>query len=808
MDAELYDDLFERLSEAELPDDVVGLIEASWSGEAALDEALAESSQSAAQPRTQRPKSAAAVFLSSIRVRGFRGIAEDSTLRLDPGPGLTLVVGRNGSGKSSFAEAAELALTGTCKRWEGKSAEWKAGWRNLHAKHEPLIRCGFSLEGAGETKVTLRWKDGGELESMERTATQGPEAVDWAGLGWDGPVQTHRPFLSYAELGALVEKPSGLYDQLEGILGLEAVASARKRLSARKKTLDAEVKQCDERRKALVKQLSGLEDPRAADCGALLEGKKTPDLEALSRILTGSDDGAGAEVIGALQGITQLRAPDVDQVGALVDALRGAIEAHESATTAQAAQANALVRILGQALELTQAEAHEGTCPVCRAPLPEGWRAEAQGRAEEAKALAQGLAEARGALKQAVDSLREQIRGVPPALSRAVEGLDVESLRTRWQAWAEVPTEPRALADHAEQRVLELADATRTLQAEAKALREQLADAWAPVAEALGAWIGAARAVEPSRPKVAALKKAEGWMKAIEGTLRAQRFEPIRTRAMEVWEMLKQSSSVSLDSLELTGTATRRRVELKVSVDDQDSVALSVMSQGELNALGLSLFLPRMEQPGSPFRFVVVDDPVQAMDLDKVDGLARVLDSVAKTRQVVVFTHDNRLPEAVERLRIDARVVEVHRRAQSEVEAREGQQTSDRFFDDAFAVMKSERELGPAVVGDLVPAFCRDGIEAACRRRVQRDRLGRGEPHEAVARALAEASTTQQLMALALLGDGSKGGEVFGRLKNGMGKDAVDWFKAVKEGTHGGYAGDPGALISGARKIARYVEGP
>ena len=159
-------------------------------------------------------------------------------------------------------------------------------------------------------------------------------------------------------------------------------------------------------------------------------------------------------------------------------------------------------------------------------------------------------------------------------------------------------------------------------------------------------------------------------------------------------------------------------------------------------ALGLSLFLPRMEQPGSPFRFVVVDDPVQAMDLDKVDGLARVLASVAKTRQVVVFTHDNRLPEAVERLRIDARVVEVHRRARSEVEVCEAGQTSERFFADAFAVMKSEQEVGHTVVASLVPSFCRDGIEAACRRRVQRDRLGRGDRHEDAAAADAAGGAT------------------------------------------------------------------
>ncbi len=60
-------------------------------------------------------------FLKAITVEGFRGIGPKATLDLTPGPGLTLVVGRNGSGKSSFAEGLELLLTGDTYRW-----------RNLH----------------------------------------------------------------------------------------------------------------------------------------------------------------------------------------------------------------------------------------------------------------------------------------------------------------------------------------------------------------------------------------------------------------------------------------------------------------------------------------------------------------------------------------------------------------------------------------------------------------------------------------------------------------------------------------------------
>ena len=58
------------------------------------------------------------------------------------------------------------------------------------------------------------------------------------------------------------------------------------------------------------------------------------------------------------------------------------------------------------------------------------------------------------------------------------------------------------------------------------------------------------------------------------------------------------------------------------------------------------------------------------MDPARVEGLARVLADAAVTRQVIVFTHDDRLPESVRRLGIQASVIEVTRRANSVVEIR------------------------------------------------------------------------------------------------------------------------------------------
>ena len=96
--------------------------------DAVLD-ALAEvvgQTQDNAEART------APTFLTTISVAGFRGIGRQARLDLYPAPGLMVVSGRNGSGKSSFAEALELALTGTSYRWHKKEVLWTETWRNLH----------------------------------------------------------------------------------------------------------------------------------------------------------------------------------------------------------------------------------------------------------------------------------------------------------------------------------------------------------------------------------------------------------------------------------------------------------------------------------------------------------------------------------------------------------------------------------------------------------------------------------------------------------------------------------------------------
>ena len=267
--------------------------------------------------------------------------------------------------------------------------------------------------------------------------------------------------------------------------------------------------------------------------------------------------------------------------------------------------------------------------------------------------------------------------------------------------------------------------------------------------------------------------------------IRNERFAPIADKAMTTWEHLRQHSNVTLGRIELAGARNQRRVTLDVTVEGVRGAALGVMSQGELHSLALSLFLPRATLPESPFRFVVIDDPVQSMDPSRVDGLARAFEETARTRQVIVFTHDDRLTEAVRRLRIKSTILSVTRRPKSVVEVRPALDPVQAHIEDALALVHTT-ELPPEILCKVVPGYCRAALEASFITIVRRQRLAQGSLHAEVEEELTRAGKLTPLAALALFDDKDKGGDVMKRL-NQFGTWAGDVFKKVKEAVHGGY---------------------
>src|SRR4051794_18561021 len=217
------------------------------------------------------------VWLKSVTVEGFRGIGAPATLTLEPSPGLTVVVGRNGSGKSSFAEGLELLMTGALKRWEKRPKAWTETWQCLHHDGPTRIAGELVLEGSGESVALAReWPHGAGYDDASGRAA--PAAV-LARHGWDRALPSFRPFLAYAELATMFDTLSSLYDALAPVLGLGDVDALARRIGETRLAYDNQRKAVASAREALLARLDP-DDAQAALVAGVL-GARKPDLDAL-----------------------------------------------------------------------------------------------------------------------------------------------------------------------------------------------------------------------------------------------------------------------------------------------------------------------------------------------------------------------------------------------------------------------------------------------------------------------------------------------------------------------------------------------
>ena len=724
------------------------------------------------------------------------------------------MVGRNGSGKSSFAEGAEVLLTGTSLRWEGRTKAWKLGWRNLHQAETASVSAELLVEGEGPLVASRTWSADADLGAGVVTAkAKGGKAQPLDTLGWAGALGTFRPFLSYNELGSLLEDgPSALYDALSTVLGLEEFVVVQTRLADARKERQARITACKAGAATLASaaeqvELAHPKEARAVRLAALLKAK-TWDLPALRALAEGGGD-ATRDVLDGLKRLAALTPPNVQAVQEAVTRLRQSAAQLGATHGTDAARSLARAQLLAQALAFHAAhDTKSTTCPVCGSAngLGADWKTRSQQEVEalnaEASAVRAAHQEADAALRAARALVREL--GVLPSPS-AGELPSLQSLREAEAMWLKARSldSPTALADHLEAHVLDLSEAVARVVAEATEELSRREDVWRPLGQALALWLPHAEQFAATKDHVDQLKEAEDWWKSATEEIRNERFQPIAARAMAIWKQLRLQSNVDLGDVTLEGTATRRKVVLKVTVDGKDAEALGVMSQGELHSLALSLFLPRATLADSPFRFICVDDPVQSMDPARVEALARVLAETAKTRQVVVFTHDDRLPEAVRRLALPARILKVTRRADSVVEIGESRDPVSGYLEDARALLKTE-DLPASVRARVVPGHCRLALEAACMTAVRQRRLRAGARHQEVEELLAANPKLYARMALAIFDDAEKTSEVLPRL-NKLDPRAATVFKACNAGAHEAFDGDVQDLVRDTEKLADAV---
>ena len=745
-----------------------------------------------------------ATYLESVSVEGFRGIGPRQKLEVSAGNGLTLVVGRNGSGKSSFAEALELLVTGDNKRWSTRSKVWKDGWRNLHHQATVDLTAEMVVEGrVGRTTLRERWPVGAQLEDGKLEVQHaGEPKASRALLNWDRALELYRPFLSYNELGGMFDEgPTVLHDRLSATLGLDGLVDAQRALQ--RVRLDAEhlLDAVSVQVPSLIAALGEVDDARARTCETLLKTKKW-DLAAIQKLLAGPAKPTSTEDV-AFRQLVELEPLDATTVMAVTGALRDSARAASQLTGTPTETARDLAALLQNAVSYAHKHKTE-LCPVCEVgALDERRLTRIDAQVKQLQALAGAADRVHEQTRKARATARALLGPAPRCVVTLIGSrVDTRELADTWRKGASIDTEgpPEEVATAIETFASGLSNALNAVQPMAHKLLAEREDKWRRLAQLIGTWLDEASAAQDASKRIPPVKAAEKWLKEASADIRSTRFAPVAAAAKRIWELLRQGSSVELEAIALQGSGTLRHPALDVEVDGVRAEALSVMSQGELHSIGLSLFLPRATLPESPFRFVVIDDPVQSMDPGRVDGLARVLAEVAQTRQVIVFTHDDRLPEAVARLDIPARVIGVFRREGSVVELRPEMDPIRRAIEDARVLALTEH-LPDGIAPRLVPGFCRAALESACWEVIRRRRLGRGERYDDVDRLGRDRPLTV-LAALAFFDDANRGGDVLPRINRDYGSRSGDTFRACNRGAHEPHVGDLLELVRAADELA------
>jgi len=127
-------------------------------------------------------------------------------------------------------------------------------------------------------------------------------------LEWSRALADYRPFLSHSELEAFFGSPSGLYELLASVLGLEDLTLAAARLAQARRQREGALSDVRKRLPGLLARLKSTGDERAAACYRALAGR-TWDLAAAQSAVTGAQVTADGGELGRLRRLAQLALP-------------------------------------------------------------------------------------------------------------------------------------------------------------------------------------------------------------------------------------------------------------------------------------------------------------------------------------------------------------------------------------------------------------------------------------------------------------------------------------------------------------------
>jgi hypothetical protein len=168
------------------------------------------------------------LFLRKVELSNFRVYGNSYTFNFPPSPGVTLIIGANGLGKTTFFDGIEWALTNEVSRF----AEIPTDGRRR--ERDPLTRLGLP---EGSHRVSLQFTDGPPIDRGRGVAPADGQVADllrkpqWPGIGDLHRYLSITHFLGQASSQRFsVRKPRDQWEALKGPAGVDRINYIKDRI--------------------------------------------------------------------------------------------------------------------------------------------------------------------------------------------------------------------------------------------------------------------------------------------------------------------------------------------------------------------------------------------------------------------------------------------------------------------------------------------------------------------------------------------------------------------------------------------------
>lgn len=624
--------------------------------------------------------------LVALELEAFRGFSAPRRVDLDAD--VVLMRGDNGSGKTSVADGLLWLLTGAIPRLTDRTKGARKSEDPIVNRYRPgqqaRVRLTLAVPGGrrlefersgGFTRSTLSaFEDQKSLDNAELLLAQ-----SLGGLSTDQFAHAVRSWgiLQQHSIIGVLDSGADLHARLAEVVGLERVtrfaAGARElatRLKSDRKRAEAVLRSLQERRKEVQTRLTEAQAAAAqrADSRDRLPALMASWAAELPGEIEFAQTVTSPEELVALGReadlVAQIARQVADSVAAIHDARSGAVEAVDEVDKQLAAlRAKAEHAVQRAPTQVQLANAALGLlgehCPVCGQAIDEeSVRHHLTELLQSAEAEAAAAADAQRAVADAQSRLQRarsaqaQVDAAEQQQHRALQALEEQLGRASWlrvgPAW-QTPDKSAALVHELRQvedrlRVVHSEARNDTdpelarMSAEIEAFTAQVADAQRDLEQITE------RANRAATLERAARRAAE---RIVERAL--QRIGP---SFAEVFDRLSPHPTFT----ELRATQDiyygKNQVVPQVHDPQRDVSAnpLLVFSEGQINVVALSYFLGLALNAGDgALPFMLLDDPLQAMDDVSVLGFADLCRRLREQRQLIVTTHDRRFASLLTR---------------------------------------------------------------------------------------------------------------------------------------------------------------